>query len=56
MYFLGMQIRTFILSFGSEAKHENKNFCLFYLSAFLTILGQGLRRSYKKWVYSKMRS
>ena len=27
---------------------EHKNFCLSYLSAFLTILGQGLRRSYKK--------
>ena len=24
------------------------NFCLTYLSAFLTILGQGLRRYYKK--------
>ena len=32
-------------------QRQNKNFWLSYLSAFLTILGQGLRRSYKKGVY-----
>ena len=29
-------------------RKQNKNICLSYLSAFLTILGQALRRSYKK--------
>ena len=51
MCVLRTQLRTFILSFGSEAKYEHMNFCLSYLSAFLTILGQDLRRFYKKRVY-----
>ena len=38
----------YILSFGSEAKQKHKSFCLSYLSAVSTILGQGLIRSYKK--------
>ena len=52
--FLRTQKRTFILRFGSETNEQHKNFCLTYPSAFLTILGQGLRRSYKKkWVYNQ---
>ena len=45
---LRTQIGTFILSFGSRASYEHKNVGQSNLGAFLTILRQGLRRSYKK--------
>ena len=39
------------LKFWVGGKKEHKNFYLSYLSAFLTMLVQVLRRSYKKWMY-----